>query len=167
MKNYIMSLVAVSMCGAIASCLIASENTAGMKKLFNMLLSLVLIATLVSPITDSLKTILQGELDYEKIAEKIPSLSNAETEYNYNAKWQETFKKISSEQAEQIICRQIEKNYDLSPENFTAKAYISQSDDKFILEEITITLYGVGLLKNPRIIESEIGKLFDCKCTVY
>ncbi len=157
MKEYVFSLIAVSLFGGIA-CAIAPGGK--MKKSISFIVSLLLITAVGRPI---IKLFKDAEIfSYTGIVENLIS-----EEKDYDGVFNGEITYIAKESAKAYAENILTEELCIDESDFRIEAVTNTAGGEIELERIDVTLIGKGLLVNPRTVEKKIRESFGCICNVY
>ena len=155
MKQYLYSIVAVSVVSALFSVL--CPDSTSLKKYFTFLTSAALLFATVAPVASLIDGFTAG-------TELFTKLESAKTDYD--TVWLESLTSATKEETERAVRAHICEKFDISEGNVTVVCTFSQKDGDLSLTAIEITLSSSALMKNPRQIESYIEENLKIPCTV-
>ncbi|MEE0970433.1 MAG: hypothetical protein U0M06_13765 [Clostridia bacterium] len=160
MRDYILSIISVSLLGGMANALCPSGNAGKIKKSVSLIMSLLLVCAVARPLTVLIEK--GGNIDLSEFADKI-----SEDSRNYNSYMDRTVETVISDSAEEYIYAFAAEEYGLYKEDISVDVKTSSGGNDISFETINLTLHAGAIFKNPRRLEVEISELFGCECNVY
>lgn len=154
MKNYLYSIVAVSVASSLFRAL--CPNNVSLKKYFSFLTSAVLLCATVLPISSLVSGIQVG-------SELFSAVERTE---DYNAIWAEQLSSRTQKETERAVLAHICEKFGISDKNVQVSCTFSEEEGGLRLTAVDITLSRGALLKNPRQIESYAEQSFGVPCCV-
>lgn len=159
MKNYILTIITISIISGIVSSLLSSSKN-GLKKHINLITGLILVLIVVTPITTIAKN---SAILTEKIESIVGSL-NIENSVNES-------NKIIISQGTDNICEGIENaiatRFNLSNDYITVALTVNDENiEAIMLEGITVTLTGKATWTDSDAIKEYTEDLVGCSVRV-
>lgn len=152
MKEYLVSVITVSVGLSVARLLVSFGDGKGVYKAVSFVTALIFFVAVISPV--------RGIPSLAEYFENLPDLP--ETEEKYDGVWQSRIKDVSEEKIGAYV-KEI-----LSEEFGTDDCVISCDFDADMRpERINITVNSGGLFTNPRRAEKRVSEIFGCECVLY
>ncbi len=153
MKEYLLSLLTVSLVIAIAQLLAPASSASHVK----LICSLIFICVLASPLPRFLKNL-------PELSEQILDLSNeADRDDAYGNTANETLENASKAYLAQALTRLLEERFSI-PSGEVRCVILWASGEEAKPQKVTVILSGSAIWKNPNQIEAAVTELLGCPC---
>lgn len=166
MKDYIISVIIVSVCSGFATRIIPENSNSGTGKSIKFLCMLCVVSTLILPLAPALK-------NYSSIKSLVDSfLSVLDFEYDstsedYENMFNQSLNNVTTECVEDSVKKLLNEKFNISFDNMSVKAEIfAHKDGKYYISQITVILSDNAVWKNPYRIEELIKSTYGCDCIV-
>ena len=153
MKEYLLSLLVVSLAIAMVQILAPNATSSHIK----LICSLIFICTLAAPIPQFLQT--------------LPDLASQLLDFSNQTEEKEEFEGIASDALEdasraylaQRLTSLLEERFSI-PQGEVRCAILWESGEEAKPQKVTVILSGSAIWKNPNLIESAVTELLGCPC---
>lgn len=157
MKDYILSVITVAALGCIANGVCPEGEGQGLKKAVSFIMSLLLIVTVGKQIISFVSA-----FDGDELSDIILSSESL----GYNEVWSSTVKNITATDAEKAVAELTSERFGLEEDCFSVKCEISEKENAYVIDRVTVELFGAGMFTNPRKIELFLSEYLGCECDV-
>lgn len=157
MREYLLSLLVVSLILAVIGILAPDGEKGGLSKHVRLVAALVWICVLISPLSHIISDVRDwwnGELlsieeeparDYQEQA--LQALDQASKDYFCD-----------------MLTQVLEENFSLSPGTVRVQVFWSQGESEIKPEKITLLLSGSAVWQSPKEMEQFVKELIGCEC---
>ncbi len=158
MREYIFSLVTVSLCASFVILMSRGGKGGGVSGSVRLLASLCVIVLLISPIKDAAEKAVRSDFFDFDVYEDDASLES----------FLPVFYKITDGEVLENLYSFAEEKLEIDKENIDFSVEYLYTDEGFPsgIKKITVFLGGAGLLKNPRTVERMFSEYYECECYV-
>ena len=162
MKAYILSVICVSIVAAIVILLTPDGNGGGIAKHVKLLTSLSLLAVIINPFLNFVKSL--SDTSFNGLKENI--LENVDNSINYENILYESLSDISKETLETEIKKLISKKFEIAGEDLVVNSEYVINEGTVTFTRITVILSGGAIFKSPYDIEEYVKEIsgINCKC---
>ena len=155
MKEYLLSLLAASLCAALVGILAPSN----FQKYVRFISSLFLICVLVAPLPRVLSSI--------NAPDGLPDLiGSSSASSDYKDRMEEALEQASGTYFAEMLTQLIEERFSISEGTVRCSVKWRDGGDRLTPERVTVILSGSAIWKNPSEIESFVGSLLGCECVI-
>ena len=161
MKEYIVTLIAVSILCGVISVLSPEGVGGGIKKHMNLLLSLCVLSIIMAPVGNLLKKGDGFELDL--FGDFIDS-ENAEQKYDEiykNTLGGYTAESVSAG-SKNMLC----KAFDIDGDDVDVCVVLGDNEEELTVEKVHLIIYSGAVVKDPRTMSEYLTGLFNCECEI-
>ena len=162
MKEYLGALVATTLFGGIVR-MLAPEGS--LQKYLRLTVSLCLVAAILGPLFGTLSQETEFSL-HEIFSERTEIETNEE---NYDEIYDQSLQNATRNQVENIIRSKIYQRFSLSEETATVTVEFvteNEKNEKEEISEITVSLQGAGVLREPRELIAFVREEWNCSCVI-
>ena len=153
MKEYLLSLLIVSLAIAIVQILTPNASASQVK----LICSLIFICVLASPLPRFLKNL-------PELSEQLLDLSHkTEEDDAYKNAANEALKNASKAYLAQALTRLLEERFSI-PSGEVRCVILWASEEEAKPQKVTVILSGSAIWKNPNQIEAAVTELLGCPC---
>lgn len=158
MKQYVFTVMAVSVIGAIITMLVPQGERGGLSSHVRLSVGLVLILVCLSPFINLVKGL--REIDLSDIIGGYEE-SNKD---DYESIFRESYSAAEIENLKSGIKSILKEKFEISEDECRVSVISEQNEDgQRRLRRIFINLYGRAILKNTDEIEEYLSSLFGCE----
>lgn len=161
MKIYLMSIIISSLCISVLNLLIPKGS--GLEKYTKLIGMLILLITIISPLSQVINKFDIGYLD--KLKDDILDSQIAEEE-KYSDILDEYLRDHSVEQYKLQIKDLLLSKFDIPNEECEINISVISGQDRLEIKDMQILLSGKSIFKNPYEIEEYFIALIGCECRV-
>lgn len=166
MKNYIISVIIVSVCSSIAMRIIPENDKSGTGKGVKLLCMLCVICTLIVPLLPFIKNYSSVKIWIDDLLLSFELKTDID-DSDYNKMFDQSLNNVTISCVEDSVKSFLNERFSISTDNVSVEAeVISDDDGKRTLSSVNVTLYGDAVWKNPYRIEEEIERNYGCECVV-
>ncbi len=158
MKEYVFSLVCVSLIAALFTLLCPEDAT--LQKGFRFVLVLVIMCAVFLP-SESVKAILDGSY-----AENFEGLFGSQDEEFDASHFADSFEKYGAQYVNAQIKKDICAVFNIADSDCRIVSSFGMKDGGLYFEKITIMISGKAVWKDPHAMEDHITENYGCKCDV-
>ena len=156
MKEYLMTLTAVSLLGGILGMLSPEGN---IKKYVRLAVSLCLVCAMLQPMLQ----LLSGEAPS---LDELLGISGEEETVDYDEIYHQALLNGSKEQIQQSLKQQLLKAFSLPYESLDVEAVLEMKNDVSQVKEIQVLLRDSAVFVDPREVIALVNESIGCPCTV-
>ena len=156
MKEYLMTLTAVSLLGGILGMLSPEGN---IKKYVRLAVSLCLVCAMLQPMLQ----LLSGEAPS---LDELLGISGKEETVDYDEIYHQALLNGSKEQIQQSLKQQLLKEFSLPYESLDVEAVLEMKNDVSQVKEIRVLLRDSAVFADPREVIALVNESIGCPCTV-
>lgn len=153
MKEYIISIIGVTVIGSLVSLLVPDDPSGGHAKGINLIIGLCVILVSVNPVKNIVHYI--NELDGSLLLEDTESESE-----KYSDIFDGAYENAEVENLKNGIFNILSERFEIDRSECSVNVGLSDNRD---LERVTITLYGTSIFKNTAEIEAYFGEILNCE----
>ena len=154
-KGYVVSVIAVSVVGAIVSALAPEGEGGGIIKSVRLACGAVMIAVCIAPLSALLSFL--GDLDMGDF-----EIHNEQKE-EYESIFQESVLGVEGENLKDGIKTLLSREFGIDESECRVDVTLARSEGKTAIERIFITLYGSAIWSDTGAIEDYLGDMFSCR----
>ena len=155
MKEYFISVIAVSLVGSV---LVSLAPGGGVAKNMKLLCALCTAACIIFP----LGTLFWGSISNEDIESLFATEMNEE--YNYDEIYNDSLNKYNVINSEIILKSEIIQALKLKNDAFDLKIIQDEESDVFCISYVRVYIYPDGVSVDPRMVEKYIYERLGCEC---
>ena len=161
MKDYIITLICVSVFSGIIE--ILSPDSAGdsLRKQIRLITSLCVLCVAISPIAGVISGISGAEFDFLSDYTDREELESKYEEIFKNNLGEHTAESVASESA-QMLCESL----GIDTDDLEVHLSLVDLEGELTARDVTVTLYRSAVATDPRIISDYIEELLGCKCEI-
>ena len=161
MKDYIITLICVSVFSGVIE--ILSPDSAGdsLRKQIRLITSLCVLCVAISPIAGVISSISGAEFDFLSGYTDRGELESKYEEIFKNNLGEHTAESVASE-SEQMICESLGIDHD----DIEVRLSLVELEGELTARDVTVTLYRSAVATDPRMISDYIEELLGCKCEI-
>ncbi len=153
MKEYLLSLLAASLCVALVGILAPGSS----QKYIRFIASLFLICVLVTPLPRVLSSI--------SAPEGLPDLIGGSSQpSDYKDRMEEALEQASGAYFAEMLTQLIEERFSIPEGSVRCTVKWQDGGDRLTPERVTVILSGSAIWKNPSEIEAFVSSLLGCEC---
>ena len=157
MKEYFISIMAVSLVGSVIIAMVSGNSTS---KYLKLLCGLCMVGCIVFPLT----SVANWSLDSENILKKF-DYENGQEKY-YDEIYNSSLGKFEIINAEISLKSEILKELSASNDDFDLNIITNQNADGFYISSVVIKVHSSGIDIDPRRIEKYVLKRLNCPCEI-
>ena len=154
-KGYVISVIAVSVVGAMVSALAPEGEGGGLAKNLRLACGAVMIAACISPMSELIAFL--GGLDLDDI-----TIENERAE-EYEDIFYDGVVQSEKEGVEDGIIALLKREFGIDKSECRVDATLSANSDGTRIKRIFITLYGSAIWSDTGAIEKYFGELLNCE----
>ena len=155
MKEYFISVIAVSLVGSI---IVSLAPGGGVAKNMKLLCALCTAACIIFP----LGTFWGNSISSADIESLFATETNEE--YNYGEIYNNSLNKYNVINSENALKNEINQEFELKNDAFDVKMIWDEESDVFCISCVRVYIYPEGVSVDPRKIEKYISERVGCKC---
>ncbi len=160
MREYMMNVIGTAFLCGLTSVICPSGK---LKKTVAVIASLVLVITAVAPILSALSAENKGARDISSMLNISAFCDNTD----YKNVLDQSVEKMAAEAVCEYVGQLLESELEALPGEYSITSEAVYCGGEIIIESISVTLLGKGILINPRRVMACIKEKLDCNCTVY
>ena len=161
MKNYIITLIAVSVFSGIVHILAPEASGDRLRKQIKLVTSLCILCIAIAPLAGLLRELEGANFDF---------LSKYTDREELGERYEDIFKDSLRAHTAQSVAEGSEKllgeRFGLDGEDISVRVSVSELDDKFFVDSATVILYRTAIMTDPREISEYIETLLECECEI-
>ena len=161
MKNYLLTIILVSICISIAD--IISPLEKGINKYTKTIGVLIILCVIISPISKVIQNI--DESFFDKLRDDI-SINDDDTQNKYEDILISYLNNFSISEINAQIKNILNQEFTIPNEECEVIIISDQAGEKLSISKIQILLSGKSVFKNPYEIENYFSNLLKCDCIV-
>ena len=161
MKNYLLTIILVSICISIAD--IISHLEKGINKYTKTIGVLIILCVIISPISKVIQNI--DESFFDKLRDDL-SINDDDTQNKYEDILISYLNNFSISEINAQIKNILNQEFTIPNEECEIIIISEQNGEKLSISKIQILLTGKSVFKNPYIIENYFSNLLKCDCVV-
>lgn len=161
MKNYLLTIILVSICIGIAN--IVSPISTGIFKYTKVIGILIILCVIISPISKVIQSI--DESFFDKIKDGL-LIDDNDIQNQYEDILLNYLNEFSISEIKNQIKNILEQEFSIPQEECEISVYTIENNDELSISKIQILLFGKSIFKNPYEIELYFTNLLKCDCTV-
>ena len=161
MKDYIITLISVSIICGIVHILAPGGTGEGVKKHVKLISSLCVLCIMIAPVGGFLESLEETEF---KILGEYTQSDDQKNEYDkiYNDMISEYSAEQISKKSEEIL----RERFFLKEGDIRVTVCFSESESGTVISEVAVVLYSGAVGKNPREISACVEEILKCKCEI-
>lgn len=161
MKNYLLTIILVSICIGLADIISPSEK--GINKYTKAIGVLIILCVIISPISKVIKNI--DESFFDKLRDDL-SINDDDTQNKYEDILISYLNNFSISEINAQIKNILNQEFTIPNEECEVIIISDQAGEKLSISKIQILLSGKSVFKNPYEIENYFSNLLKCDCIV-
>ncbi|MBO5715142.1 MAG: stage III sporulation protein AF [Clostridia bacterium] len=161
MKNYLLTIILVSICIGIAD--IISPLANGISKYTKTIGILIILCVIISPISKVIQSI--DESFFDKIHGNL-TIDEEDSKNKYDDILQNYLNEFSISELNTQIKNILNQEFTIPKEECDIIIFSEQTGENLCISKIQILLSGKSIFKNPYEIENYFSKLLKCDCIV-
>ena len=154
MKDYLLSLLAASLCAALVGILAPSSS----QKHLRFLAALFLICVLIAP----LPRVISSASSTDSLTDLIGGSGSDTSEYE--KKMEEALEQASGAYFAEMLTQLIEERFSIAEGSVRCAIKWTEGGTQFAPERVTVILSGSAIWKKPAEIEAFVSSLLGCAC---
>ena len=161
MKEYVITLISVSIiCGIVQT--LAPESTGdGLRKYVKLASTLCLLCIIIAPVSSLMREVSEngsalgeGWFDGEEMAEK------------YEEVYKESIVKYSAAELEDICENEVVKRFGIDRNIFDISVFAVSENEYLNVDRVILSLYKTTDQNDPRDIAEYLSSLLECECEI-
>lgn len=161
MKNYLLTIILVSICIGLADVISPLEN--GINKYTKTIGVLIILCVIISPISKVIQNI--DENFFDKIRDDL-SINDNDTQDKYEDIFINYLNNFSISEINTQIKNILNQQFTIPNEECEVIIISEEAGEKLSISKIQILLSGKSVFKNPYQIENYFSNLLKCECIV-
>ena len=161
MKNYLLTIILVSICIGLADVISPLEN--GINKYTKTIGVLIILCVIISPISKVIQNI--DENFFDKIRDDL-SINDNDTQNKYGDIFINYLNNFSISEINTQIKNILNQQFTIPNEECEVIIISEEAGEKLSISKIQILLSGKSVFKNPYQIENYFSNLLKCECIV-
>ena len=161
MKNYLLTIILVSICIGLADVISPLEN--GINKYTKTIGVLIILCVIISPISKVIQNI--DENFFDKIRDDL-SINDNDTQNKYEDIFINYLNNFSISEINTQIKNILNQQFTIPNEECEVIIISEEAGEKLSISKIQILLSGKSVFKNPYQIENYFSNLLKCECIV-
>lgn len=161
MKNYLLTIILVSICISLAEIISPSEK--GINKYTKAIGVLIILSVIISPISKVITSI--DESFFDKIRDNL-SINDDEYQNKYEDILINYLNNFSISEVNAQIKNILDQEFTIPNTECEVVIITEQTGEKLSISKIQILLLGKSVFKNPYEIENYFSNLLKCDCIV-
>ena len=161
MKNYLLTIILVSICIGLADVISPLEN--GINKYTKTIGVLIILCVIISPISKVIQNI--DENFFDKIRDDL-SINDNDTQNKYEDIFINYLNNFSISEINAQIKNILNQQFTIPNEECEVIIISEEAGEKLSISKIQILLSGKSVFKNPYQIENYFSNLLKCECMV-
>ena len=161
MKNYLLTIILVSICIGLADVISPLEN--GINKYTKTIGVLIILCVIISPISKVIQNI--DENFFDKIRDDL-SINDNDTQNKYEDIFINYLNNFSISEINTQIKNILNQQFTIPNEECEVIIISEEAGEKLSISKIQILISGKSVFKNPYQIENYFSNLLKCECIV-
>lgn len=161
MKDYIITLIGVSIVCGIVYILAPNGSGDGIKKHVKLVSSLCVLCIMIAPIGSFIEKLKSSE--FNVLGEYTRS---DESENEYDKIYNDMISVYSAEQISQKSEEVLQERFSLKEEDIKVMIYFSEEESEIYISKAAVILYTGAVGKDPREISDCVRELLKCECEI-
>ena len=160
MKEYLLALLAASLCAMLIGFLTPSGSGGGLSGHVKLLLSLFLVCVLVTPLGEAANEI------RDWLSGDFPFFDTEEKEENYREQLENSLTDASKGYFIQMLTQTLREKFSLEDGTVRCMVEWSHDSNEPTPARVTVLLSGKSIWKDPHAIKDYTEDLLQCECIV-
>lgn len=161
MKDYIVTLIAVSLFCGMIELLAPSGSENGLKNHIRLISSLCVLAISLVPIGELISEISNGE-----IASIIEWDEREELEGKYEEMFRDRLAFCTAEGISKECEQMISEKFEVDEDDINVSVKLSGDGGAVAVDMVTVTLFSGAVFKDPHSISEYLSSLLECECEI-
>lgn len=160
MREYLLALLAASLCAMLIGLLSPSGEGGGLGAHVKLLLSLFLICVLVTPLSDAAGAV------RDWLAGDLPFFDTEPNEEDYREQLENSLTESSKGYFLQMLTETLRREFSLEDGTVRCVVQWNEGESQIRPSRVTILLSGSGIWKDPHAMKAFTEELLQCECVV-